>query len=171
MCNALEDHRTVIYQVQDTFTPIGAIEMKNASSSAVPLSQELSKTQSIALKISGDYGKTFGGLTAGLTAVADNLTGNISATAPQESMHIQPSIEYSLSWTAGQQIGPYQVPAGHTGKATYGFRQLAFKGTQQRCLANGTWSNTWAYHGLAPLSNAVVLKVYGNPASEAAGTK
>lgn len=170
VCNSLEDHRTVIYQVQDNFTPIGAIETKNSTKAPIQLAQELSKTQSIKLSISGDYSKSFASFAGSLTAVADKLTGNASITGPQEKLGIQPSVEYSISWTAGQQIGPYEVPAGYTGKAVYGFRTLAFKGTQQYCKANGTWSTPWAYYGLAPLSNAVVVKLYDNVATEATGT-
>ncbi|MBO3130115.1 hypothetical protein [Dermatophilus congolensis] len=171
VCNAHQDYRTVIYRVQDHFTPMGAIETRNDSKGDIPLSQQLSRTQTISLSVSGDYGKTFGNISSGLSAVVGKLTGNISATSPTESLNIRPSVSYSLAWTVGQTIGPFNVPAGHTGKATYGFRQLSFKGTQQRCRANGTWSNPWTYSGLAPLSNAVVVKVYKNSASEATGTK
>lgn len=170
VCNSLEDHRTVIYQVQDTFTPIGAIETKNATQAPIQLAQTLSKTQSINLQISGDYSKSFPSFMGSLTAVADNLTGNASVSGPKESLGIKPSVSYTISWTAGQNVGPYEVPAGYTGKATYGFRTIAFTGTQQRCLANGTWSTPWTYRGTAPLSNAVVVNLYNNVASTATGT-
>lgn len=142
VCNAWEDYRTVIYTITDDFTQVGSVETKNTSDAPIPLTQNLSKTQTITLSIQGDFGGSFSGVNAS----------------------IKPSASYSLAWTAGQQIGPYQVPSGYTGKAVYGFRTIKFKGTQQRCLLNGTWSDTWAYTGTAPISNAVELKLYRNNA-------
>ncbi|WP_409483668.1 hypothetical protein [Arsenicicoccus dermatophilus] len=141
VCNAWEDYRTVIYQVKENFTGIGTIDTHNATSSPIPLTQTLSKTQTIELRIQGDIGGEFSGVKAS----------------------IQPSISYSLSWTAGQQIGPYPVQPGTTAQATYGFRTVRFEGTQQRCLANGTWSTPWTLRGEAPLSNAVQVKTYTDP--------
>lgn len=142
VCNAWEDYRTVVYEVKDDFRPIGSIETKNTTASPINLSQQLSKTQTITATVSGDVGGSFSGVTA-------KISGSIS---------------YSLAWTVGQTIGPYSVPVGHTGKANYGFRTVSFKGTQQRCLLNGTWSNPWSYTGKAPLSNAVEVKLYKNNA-------
>lgn len=142
VCNAWEDYRTVVYEVKDHFEPIGSVETKNTTDSPIKLTQTLSKTQTITSTTTGDIGGSFSGVTA----------------------KISQSISYSLSWTQGQTIGPYDVPVGYTGKANYGFRTVTFKGTQQRCLLNGTWSNTWAYSGKAPLSAAVEVKLYKNNA-------
>ena len=47
VCNALEDYRTVIYRVDDKFMPAGTISATNDTQNKIPLTQELSKTQSI----------------------------------------------------------------------------------------------------------------------------
>lgn len=141
VCNAWEDYRTVIYTVKDKFSPVGTISTHNSTNGPIPLTQTLSKTQSIELKLSGDIGGEFSGVKAS----------------------IQPSIAYSLSWTAGQEVGPYQVAPGATASATYGFHTVSFEGTQQRCLINGTWSNPWTLRGEAPVENAVEVKTYTDP--------
>ena len=47
VCNPWEDHRTVVYKVSDRFLPAGTISTTNLSDSAIPLSQDLSRTQTI----------------------------------------------------------------------------------------------------------------------------
>ncbi|GAB3706232.1 hypothetical protein [Mariniluteicoccus flavus] len=140
VCNAFEDHRTVVHEVKEKFTPIGTIDTHNSTDKPLP-------GQTITLKIEGDIGGEFSGVKAS----------------------IKPGISYSLTWSAGQTIGPYNVPPGHTAKATYGFRTVAFEGTQQRCHIDGTWSTPWRFRGDAPLANAVQVQTYRDPAQTAPG--
>ncbi|AKT51355.1 hypothetical protein [Arsenicicoccus sp. oral taxon 190] len=142
VCNPWEDYRTVVYEVKEKFTGVGTIDTHNSTDAPLPLTQNLSKTETITLKLEGDIGGEFSGVKAS----------------------IKPGISYSLAWTAGQTIGPYQVPARATGKATYGFRTVAYEGTQQRCKLDGTWSTPWAFRGEAPLANAVQVSIYRDPA-------
>ena len=165
VCNAFKDYRTVIYRVDDKFTPAGTISATNKSKNKIPLTQELSKTQTITLTVKGDRTET----------VSANLGGEASAKGGKGSVGIayelakQMGVEasYSLSWQVGQTVGPYDVPAGYTGEATYGFRTINMKGTQQYCKANGTWSNPTAWSALTPIKNQVDVKLYKNPADSA----
>ncbi|PFG27556.1 hypothetical protein [Corynebacterium renale] len=158
VCNSGEDFRTVVYQASDNFTPAGTISTTNKTSSPIPLTQDLARTQSISLSIQGDRTNT--------TSV--NLGGSVSEDGKSGSVGITKSIvekigaqfSYSLSWTAGQKIGPYEVPAGHTGEATFGFRTIHLDGTQQYCKPNGTWSNPTPWRVMAPVKNEVEVKVY-----------
>lgn len=165
VCNAYKDYRTVIYRVDDKFTPAGTISATNKSNKPIPLTQELSKTQSIKLTVKGDRTET----------VSANLGGEASAKGAKGSAGIayelakQMGVEasYELSWNVGQTVGPYDVPAGHTGEATYGFRTINMTGTQQFCKANGTWSNPTAWSALTPVKNQVDVRLYKNPADSA----
>mgnify|MGYP002759714384 FL=1 len=146
VCNSGEDYRTVIYKVDDKFTPAGTISATNDTKHEIPLTQKLSKSQSISLTVKGDRTET--------TSV--NLGGDASGKSGKGSVGIAYELakqigfeaSYSLSWEVGQDIGPYDVPAGYTGEATYGFRTVNMTGTQQFCKANGTWSNPTAWSAL-----------------------
>lgn len=159
VCNAGEDLRTVVYKVSSEFEPKGTISSTNRTSAAIPLTQTLSKTESISLSYHSD-------LNAGLSATAST---NNSAGTPNASITASLaktmgySISYSLSYTAGQQIGPYMIPSGNTGEATYGFRTIKMTGTQQACKPNGTWGPAFAWSSQAPLKNEVVVKMYATP--------
>lgn len=59
---------------------------------------------------------------------------------------------------------PYDVPAGHTGEAKYGFRTIHMTGTQQYCKSNGTWSTPNFWSALNPVKNEVQVRLYDNPA-------
>ena len=160
VCNAGEDLRTVIYKVSTNFEPKGTISTTNRTNASVPLTQTLSKTESISFTYHSD-------LNAGVSATASTNTPagqgpNASITASLAKT-IGYSISYSLSYTAGQQIGPYQVPAGNTGEATYGFRTITMTGTQQACKPNGTWGHAFAWTSKAPVKNEVVVKMYATP--------
>ncbi|WP_295644492.1 hypothetical protein [uncultured Corynebacterium sp.] len=165
VCNALEDYRTVIYRVDDKFMPAGTISATNNTKHDIPLTQELSKTQSISLTIKGDRTET----------VSANLGGEASAKDGKGSVGIAYELaqtigaeaSYSLSWQVGQTVGPYDVPAGHTGEATYGFRVINMTGTQQFCKSNGTWSTPTPWSALTPIKNQVNVKLYKNPADSA----
>ncbi|PKZ40657.1 hypothetical protein CYJ76_11970, partial [Kytococcus schroeteri] len=58
VCNSGEDYRTVVYKVDDKFTPAGTISATNQSKNTIPLTQELSKTQTISISIKGDRTET-----------------------------------------------------------------------------------------------------------------
>ena len=169
VCNSGEDYRTVVYKVDDKFTPAGTISATNQSKNTIPLTQELSKTQTITISIKGDRTET----------VSANLGGEASAKSGKGSVGIAYELaksigaeaSYSLSWNVGQKIGPYDVPAGHTGEATYGFRTINMTGTQQFCKANGTWSTPTPWSALTPVKNQVNMKLYGNPADSAVPAK
>ena len=81
------------------------------------------------------------------------------------------SASYSLSWEAGQSIGPYDVPPNHTGEATYGFRVLNMTGTQQYCKPNGTWSTPTFWSAMQPVKNEVRVKLYDDIADSYAPNK
>ncbi|WP_408924725.1 hypothetical protein ACKFRT_06310 [Corynebacterium sp. YSMAA1_1_F7] len=169
VCNSGEDYRTVVYKVDDKFTPAGTISATNQSKNTIPLTQELSKTQTISISIKGDRTET--------TSV--NLGGDVSGKGAKGSVGIAYELaksmgaeaSYSLSWNVGQTIGPYDVPAGQTGEATYGFRTINMTGTQQFCKANGTWSTPTFWSALTPVKNQVNMKLYGNPADSAVPAK
>lgn len=173
VCNSGEDYRTVVYKVKDNFTPAGTISTTNKSNTEIPLSQNLSKSQTISITIKGDRTDTtsfnFGG-----SHSQDGSTGSFGITKTITNQ-IGASISYSLTWQAGQTIGPYKVPANTTGEATYGFRTIHLDGTQQICRPNGTWSTPTPWRVIAPLKNEVQVKMYSDPAdswlgnTEAAG--
>lgn len=160
VCNSGEDYRTVVYKVTDNFSPAGTISATNKSKSTIPLTQNLSKSQSISISIKGDR----------TDQTSINLGGDVSKDGNSGSIGIAKTIteqvggqlSYTLSWDTGQQIGPYDVPPGHTGEATYGFRTINLDGTQQYCRPNGTWSNPTPWRVLAPMKNEVEVKVYEN---------
>lgn len=155
VCNAWEDYRTAVYEVTDNFTPAGTISTTNKTDKPVKLTQELSKTQSIQIRITGDRTNetsiNFGGQASGkgsigiATKIAQSIGGGAS---------------YQLSWEQGQTIGPYDVPAGNTGEATYGFRTILMTGTQQFCKLDGTWSAATPWTAFTPIKNEVRVKNY-----------
>lgn len=165
VCNAWEDKRTVIYKVTDDFTPVGTISTTNQTSGTIPLTQELSKTQTITMKVNGSQTETTS-FNAGGSGSQSGATGT-AGIAYSLAKTIGGEASYSLSWQVGQTIGPYDVPAGYTGEATYGFRTVTMTGTQQYCKLDGTWSNPAAYVAFVPIKNEVRVKLYNNPADSA----
>lgn len=168
VCNALEDKRTVVYKVTDHFLPVGTISTKNETKGTIPLTQETSRTQEIGLEVNGSRtekldanlgGNASGKNGGGQASIAYSLASEVGAKA-----------SYSLSWTAGQQVGPYDVPAGHTGEATYGFRAITMTGTQQFCKSNGTWSTPTAWTAFTPIKNEVRVRLYDNTSGAFGGT-
>ncbi|MCT1367646.1 MULTISPECIES: hypothetical protein [Kocuria] len=158
VCNALEDKRTVVYKVTDNFLPVGTISTTNHTNKDIPLTQETSKEQTISLKANGQQSSS-----TTINGGASKDGGNIGI-AQEFSRQLGFEASYSLSWTAGQTVGPYDVPPGYTGEATYGFRTVSMTGTQQICGANGTWTNPTAWNAFVPVKNEVAVKLYNNPA-------
>ena len=156
ICNPWEDHRTVVYKVTDKFLPVGTISTTNQTEHDIPLTQDLSKSQTITLSVEGDRTSTTS-MNGGLSK--DGGSVGISHSIAQK---IGGSASYSLTWDAGQTIGPYDVPPNHTGEATYGFRVLNMTGTQQYCKPNGTWSTPTFWSALQPMKNEVRVKLYNN---------
>lgn len=158
VCNPFEDYRTVVYKVKDNFSPAGTISATNKSQHNIPLTQELSRSETISFTVKGDR-------TNSTTANIGGSKDGISASIAQElSSTIGAEFSYSLSWNVGQTIGPYDVPAGHTGEAKYGFRTINMTGTQQYCKSNGTWSTPTFWSSLNPVKNEVQVRLYDNPA-------
>ncbi|WKD58501.1 hypothetical protein [Corynebacterium caspium] len=168
VCNSGEDYRTVVYKVSDNFIPAGTISATNLSANPIPLTQDLGKSQSISLNIHGDRTDTtsmnFGG-----SASKDGASGSFGISKSIVTK-IGGSFSYSLSWNAGQKIGPYEIQPGYTGEATYGFRTVHLDGTQQYCKPNGTWSNPTPWRVLVPMKNQVEVKVYKDLADSWLGT-
>lgn len=154
VCNALKDYRTVVYTVTDDFSPVGTISTHNRTDSAIPLTQDPSRTQTISMSVNGDRTST--------TSVNGGASkdGGSFGIAQEISQSLGFSASYELSWNVGQTIGPYDVPAGHTGEATYGFPTINMTGTQQYCKSNGTWSTPTAWRAFVPLKNDVKVNVY-----------
>ncbi|WP_246825102.1 hypothetical protein [Corynebacterium sp. HMSC034B08] len=165
VCNSTEDYRTVVYKVKDNFLPVGTISTTNLSDKAIPLSQDLSRTQSISASVNGSKTET---ITLGGSGSKDGLQGNIGYSLAKS---LGWDVSGSLSWSVGQQIGPYEVPAGNTGEATYGFRTVTMTGTQQRCRPNGTWATPTAWIANMPVKNEVRVKNYATPAGSWAPNK
>ena len=163
VCNSLEDRRTVVYKVTDNFSPVGTISTTNKSKNTIPLSQSLSKSQTVSVSVNGSQSETLNINLGGSTKVGKdgNSEAGIAYTLAKK---IGGEASCSLTWETGQQIGPYDVPAGNTGEATYGFRTISMTGTQQFCKANGTWSNPTAWRAFVPVKNEVQMKLYKNPA-------
>ncbi|MDO5035136.1 MAG: hypothetical protein Q4E01_07130 [Actinomycetaceae bacterium] len=169
ICNPWEDHRTVVYKATDKFMPAGTISTTNQTKKDIPLQQNLSKSQSISVSINGDRTET----------TSMNLGGGYEKDGASSSVGISHDIttklgasaSYSLSWEAGQSIGPYDVPPNHTGEATYGFRVLTMTGTQQYCKPNGTWSTPTFWSALQPVKNEVRVKLYDDLADSFAPNK
>ncbi len=169
VCNPWEDHRTVVYKVTDNFMPAGTISTTNQTKKDIPLQQNLSKSQSITLSVNGDRTET----------TSMNMGGKGSGKGAEGSFGISHQIatklgasaSYSLSWEAGQSIGPYDVPPNHTGEATYGFRVLNMTGTQQYCKPNGTWSTPTFWSAMQPMKNEVRVKLYDDIADSYAPNK
>ncbi|MFV8381970.1 hypothetical protein [Corynebacterium hindlerae] len=154
VCNAWEDYRTVAYKVTDSFTPAGTVSTTNHTQDAINLEQSLSKTQAIKLNVQGDQ-------TSSVNANAGySQKGASFGIAASFAQKIGLSASYELSWQVGQKIGPYKVPAGSTGEATYGFRTVTFSGTQQYCKLDGTWSNPTPWVAITPVKNEVQVRTY-----------
>lgn len=168
VCNSAEDYRTSVYQVNDDFIPVGTVSMRNDSANPVPLTQTTSRQQSISISVNGSR--------------TEKLDANIGGSGKQGDVTGQGGIAYSLatvlggqasfslSWSVGQEIGPYTIDPGNTGEATYGFRIVNMTGTQQFCRPNGTWSTPTAWRALVPIKNEVVVKQYSNIAGSFGGT-
>ncbi|AKK03783.1 hypothetical protein [Corynebacterium epidermidicanis] len=154
VCNAWEDYRTVAYKVTDSFTPAGTVSTTNYTKDDINLEQSLSKTQAIKLNVQGDQTST---VSANAGYSEKGASFGIAASFAQK---IGLSASYELSWQVGQKIGPYKVPAGHTGEASYGFRAVTFSGTQQYCKLDGTWSNPTPWVALVPVKNEVQVRTY-----------
>ncbi|KAB3519142.1 hypothetical protein GC425_09005 [Corynebacterium sp. zg254] len=165
VCNAWEDYRTVVYKATDKFMPAGTISTTNQTDKDIPLQQDLSKTQSISVEVNGDRTET---TSVNLGASKEGGSAGISQEIAKK---IGVSASYSLSWEAGQSIGPYNVPPKHTGEATYGFRVLNMTGTQQYCKPNGTWSTPTFWSALQPVKNEVRVKLYDKLADSYAPNK
>ncbi|WP_030013658.1 hypothetical protein [Curtobacterium sp. S6] len=158
VCNALEDKRTVVYKVQDHFSPVGTVSTTNHTNANIPLTQETSKSQTISISANGEQGSSTT-INGGVSKEGSNL-----GIAQEFSKKMGFEASYQLSWNVGQTIGPYDVPPGYTGEATYGFRTVTMSGTQQICGANGTWTNPTAWNAFVPMKNEVAVKLYNNPA-------
>ncbi|GGH65041.1 hypothetical protein [Rothia aerolata] len=158
VCNTWEDYRTVVYQTDESFTPVGTISTKNQTQKDIPLTQDLSKTQTVSLSVNGSRTES---LNVNLGGTGNLSKGSIDAgLAYSLAKTVGGDASYSLSWSAGQTIGPYDVPAGYTGEATYGFKMVNLTGTQQYCQLNGTWSNPVAWRANVPIKNEVQVKLY-----------
>lgn len=169
VCNPWEDHRTVVYKVTDNFMPAGTISTTNQTKKDIPLQQDLSKSQSITLSVNGDRTETTS-INAGGKGSGKNSEGSFGISH-EIATKLGASASYSLSWEAGQSIGPYDVPPNHTGEATYGFRVLNMTGTQQYCKPNGTWSTPTFWSAMQPMKNEVRVKLYDDIADSYAPNK
>ena len=167
VCNPWEDHRTVVYKVTDNFMPAGTISTTNQTKKDIPLQQDLSK--SITLSVNGDRTETTS-MNAGGKGSGKNSEGSFGVSH-EIATKLGASASYSLSWEAGQSIGPYDVPPNHTGEATYGFRVLNMTGTQQYCKPNGTWSTPTFWSAMQPMKNEVRVKLYDDIADSYAPNK
>lgn len=158
VCNAWSQHRTHITSATTSFVPMGAIQLTNDSDTPVQLKQTLSSTQSLTLKVDGDFGHAF---TTGLngSGSGSGLTGGGTFTA-NWTQSIKPGLSYTASWSVGQEIGPYTVKPGYVGRASYGFTVVSFKGTQQYCKLDGTWSKPTPLSGIAPIAKDVRIEQY-----------
>ena len=165
VCNSTEDYRTVVYKVKDNFLPVGTISTTNLTDSDIPLSQDLSRTQTISASVNGSKTET---LNLGGSGSKKGIEGNIGYSLAKS---LGWDVSGSLSWSVGQKIGPYDVPAGNTGEATYGFRTVTMTGTQQRCLPNGTWATPTAWVANMPVKNEVRVKNFDTPADSWAPNK
>ena len=116
VCNSTEDYRTVVYKVKDNFLPVGTISTTNLSDEAIPLQQDLSRTQTVSASVNGSKTET---LDLGGSGSKKGIEGNIGYSLAKS---LGWDVSAELSWNVGQTVGPYDVPAGNTGEATYGFR-------------------------------------------------
>lgn len=173
VCNSGEDHRTVIYRVTDTWLPVGTISTYNQTSGPIPLKQTASRSQTISISVNGSQTQTTSVNLGGNANNSQNGTtvGGQTGIAFSLARTIGGQASYSLSWNAGQEVGPYQVPAGHTGEATYGFRAVNMSGTQQFCKADGTWSTPTLWRAFVPIKNEVRVKLYGSQVDTATAEK
>ena len=168
VCNSAEDYRTVVYKVKDSWAPVGTISTTNKTKSPIPLTQSTSRSQTISLTVNGSKSES---TEFNMGGTGNAKKGSVNAgIAMSLAKTIGGEASYSLSWEVGQQIGPYDVPAGHTGEATYGFRTITMTGTQQHCKPNGTWSTPTAWTAFAPIKNEVRVRMY-DKASGAEGGK
>jgi len=165
VCNSTEDYRTVVYKVKDNFLPVGTISTTNLSDEAIPLQQDLSRTQTVSASVNGSKTET---LDLGGSGSKKGIEGNIGYSLAKS---LGWDVSAELSWNVGQTVGPYDVPAGNTGEATYGFRTVTMTGTQQRCRPNGTWATPTAWVANMPVKNEVRVKNFDTPADSWAPNK
>lgn len=165
VCNSTEDYRTVVYKVKDNFLPVGTISTTNLSDEAIPLQQDLSRTQTVSASVNGSKTET---LDLGGSGSKKGIEGNIGYSLAKS---LGWDVSAELSWNVGQTVGPYDVPAGNTGEATYGFRTVTMTGTQQRCRPNGTWATPTAWVANMPVKNEVRVKNFDAPADSWAPNK
>lgn len=166
VCNAWEDKRTVVYEVRDNFAPVGTISTTNQTDRPIPLTQETSKSQTISVTVNGSRTEqtsiNLGG--SGSNSKEGSTAGGEWGISYSLTKQLGFDASYSLSWSAGQTVGPYEIPAGYTGEATYGFRTISMTGTRQFCKLDGTWSTPTAWRAFVPIKNEVRVKLYDNPA-------
>ena len=74
VCNSTEDYRTVVYKVKDNFLPVGTISTTNLSDEAIPLQQDLSRTQTVSASVNGSKTET---LDLGGSGSKKGIEGNI----------------------------------------------------------------------------------------------
>ncbi|MDO4413137.1 hypothetical protein [Cutibacterium sp.] len=162
VCNSSEDYRTTAYKVTQNFVPAGSVKTTNNTNKPISLSQDLSRSQSIDLSINGSATESIDVSLGGDAGTSkDGTSASISPSIGLSiSKQLGVSASYSLSWNVGQTIGPYEVPAAHTGEATYGFRTMNITGTQQHCKPNGTWSNPVAWRAMIPVQNEIRVSLY-----------
>ena len=164
VCNALEDRRTVVYKINESWLPVGTISAKNETEMSIPLTQNTSRAQSISFSVNGSRTEKIDVNLGsnGSSKQGDSSIGGQWGIAFSLAQQIGASASYSLSWTVGQNIGPYSVPAGYTGEATYGFRVVNMIGTQQICGSNGLWTTPTMWRAFVPLKSEVRVKLYDN---------
>ena len=151
--------------MKDNFLPVGTISTTNLSDEAIPLQQDLSRTQTVSASVNGSKTET---LNLGGSGSKDGIEGNIGYSVAKA---LGWDVSAELSWNVGQTVGPYDVPAGNTGEATYGFRTVTMTGTQQRCRPNGTWATPTAWVANMPVKNEVRVKNFDTPADSWAPNK
>lgn len=165
VCNAWEDKRTVVYEVRDNFDAVGTISTTNQTDRPIPLTQETSKSQTISVSINGSRTEktevNLGG--SGSNSQEGSTAGGQWGISWSLTKQLGAEASYSLSWSAGQTVGPYEIPSGYTGEATYGFRTISMTGTQQFCKLDGTWSTPSPWRAFVPIKNEVRVKLYDNP--------
>ncbi|MFD2469360.1 hypothetical protein [Amycolatopsis silviterrae] len=128
--------RYTVSASSEDFLRVGAISTANGTDAPIDLQQTLSTTQTLTAS---------GNITMSYQGIGGTIGGS-----------------YQLSWTLGQNVGPYSIKPGETGRATYGFDVVRFTGTAQTCLPWGQWGHDQPIWGFAPLDLHVVIDRYPN---------
>ena len=81
-----------------------------------------------------------------------SITGTVSfesVLAPLKA-EVSGTAASSVTWEAGTEIGPFEIPAGGEVNVIYGYTTVSFAGSQRVCQSTGQYGPATTFTGVAP---------------------